>query len=248
MSTSSSSGGGSSGGGKVRIVIADDHRIVAEGIRGLLEDAGYEVAAVVEDGRALLRAVEEHLPDVVVADVSMPMLNGIEAAEQLRRAGSTSKIIFLTMHPDVSYAARALASGASGFVLKHSAPGELLTAVGEALGGRTYVTPRVASELKRLKRHAGDGESAGGGAAAAGGTSAAAAAAAVDPISRLTPRQREVLQLVAEGRSAKEVAHILNISPRTAEFHKYRLMEQLAVTTNAELVQYAMRYGLVAPQ
>ena len=226
---------------KARIVLADDHRIVAEGIRGLLQDAGYDVAAVVEDGRALTRAVEEHRPDVVVADVSMPLLNGIEAAEQLRRHGSTVKIIFLTMHPDVSYAARALAAGACGFVLKHSAPGELLTAVREALGGRTYVTPRVEAELKRLKRPAAD-------AAASPESAAAAAAVVADPIARLTPRQREVLQLVAEGRSAKEVANILKISPRTAEFHKYRLMEQLAVTTNAELVQYAMRYGLVAPQ
>jgi DNA-binding NarL/FixJ family response regulator len=196
-----------------------------------------------------LRAVEERVPDVIVADVSMPLLNGIEAAEHLKRAGNTAKIIFLTMHPDVSYAARALASGAAGFVLKHSAPGELLTAVKEALAGRTYVTPRVAAELKRLKRHVADAN----GATAVAGSSAAAAAAAnaaavADPISRLTPRQREVLQLVAEGRSAKEVANILNISPRTAEFHKYRLMEQLAVTTNAELVQFAMRYGLVAPQ
>ena len=222
---------------KVRIVIADDHRIVAEGIRGLLEDAGYAVAAVVEDGRALLRAVEEHACDVIVADVSMPMLNGIEAAEQLKRAGSTTKIIFLTMHAEVSYAARAIAAGASGFVLKHSAPGELLTAVREALAGGTYVTPRVEAELKRLKRPATEA-----------GATAESAAAAADPIGRLTPRQREVLQLVAEGRSAKEVARILNISPRTAEFHKYRLMEQLAVKTNAELVQYAMRYGLVTPQ
>src|SRR5688500_12968517 len=225
---------------KVRIVLADDHRIVAEGVRGLLEDAGYDVAAVVEDGRALLRAVEEHLPDLIVADISMPLLNGIEAAEHLRRSGSTAKMIFLTMHPDVSYAARALAAGACGFVLKHSAPGELLTAVREALAGRTYVTPRVAAELKRLKRPAADGD--------ATPAAAASAAAVADPIARLTPRQREVLQLVAEGRSAKEVANILNISPRTAEFHKYRLMEQLAVTTNAELVQYAMRYGLVAPE
>jgi DNA-binding NarL/FixJ family response regulator len=231
---------------RIRVVLADDHRIVAEGVRGLLEDAGYEVAAVVEDGRALLRAVEERVPDVIVADVSMPLLNGIEAAEHLKRSGSTAKIIFLTMHPDVSYAARALASGAAGFVLKHSAPGELLTAVKEALAGRTYVTPRVAAELKRLKRHVADAE---GSTTSSGSTGAAAPAAAVaDPISRLTPRQREVLQLVAEGRSAKEVANILNISSRTAEFHKYRLMEQLAVTTNAELVQFAMRYGLVAPE
>ena len=128
-------------------------------------------------------------------------------------------------------------------MLKHSAPGELLTAVKEALAGRTYVTPRVAAELKRLKRHVADAE---GSTTSSGSTGAAAAVA--DPIGRLTPRQREVLQLVAEGRSAKEVANILNISSRTAEFHKYRLMEQLAVTTNAELVQFAMRYGLVAPE
>jgi DNA-binding NarL/FixJ family response regulator len=235
---------------RIRIVLADDHRIVAEGVRGLLQDAGYDVAAIVEDGRALLRAVEEHLPDIVVADVSMPSLNGIEAAEQLKRGGSTAKIIFLTMHPDVRYAARALAAGACGFVLKHSAPGELLTAVREALGGRTYVTPRIAAELKRLKRPTGGhggGGGGGDGGGAGGGDNASVASAAADPVGRLTPRQREVLQLVAEGRSAKEVANVLNISPRTAEFHKYRLMEQLGVTTNAELVQYAMRYGLVAP-
>ena len=218
----------------VRVVVADDHRIVAEGVRGLLQDAGFEVSAVVEDGRALLRAVAEHKPEVVVADVSMPLLNGIEAAEHLKRDGSTAKVIFLTMHPDVTYAARALAAGASGYVLKHAAPGELLTAVREAMAGRTYVTPRVAAELKRLRPGADattDGETA-----------------AADPIARLTPRQREVLQLVAEGKSAKEVAAVLSISPRTAEFHKYRLMEQLGVTTNAELVQIAVRRGLVSPQ
>jgi DNA-binding NarL/FixJ family response regulator len=221
-------------------VVADDHRIVAEGVRGLLQDAGFDVAAVVQDGRALLRAVEEHKPAVVVADVSMPLLNGIEAAEHLKRSGDPVKVIFLTMHPDVSYAARALAAGASGFVLKHSATGELLTAVREALAGRTYVTPRVAAELKRLKRTEVTGGVGGGGEAAS--------TAAPDPIARLTPRQREVLQLVAEGKSAKEIANVLSISPRTAEFHKYRLMEQLAVTTNAELVQIAVRHGLVSPQ
>jgi DNA-binding NarL/FixJ family response regulator len=220
------------------VVVADDHRIVAEGVRGLLEDAGFDVVAVVEDGRALLRAVDEHKPAVVVADVSMPLLNGIEAAEHLKRSGDPPKVIFLTMHPDVSYAARALAAGASGFVLKHSAPGELLTAVREALAGRTYVTPRVAAELKRLKRT----DVAEGAADAVD----AASPVASDPIARLTPRQREVLQLVAEGKSAKEVANVLSISPRTAEFHKYRLMEQLGVTTNAELVQIAMRSGLVS--
>ena len=211
---------------KATVVLADDHGIVAEGIKRLLESQ-YEVVATVGDGRALLAAVEKHQPDVIVADVSMPLLNGLEAVEQLRRTGCTARVIFLTMHPDVSYAARALEVGADGYVLKHSAAGELLTAVKEALAGRTYVTPRVQAELQRLGR---TGE------------------ASADPLARLTPRQREVLQLFAEGRLAKEVAQVLNISPRTAEFHKYRLMEQLGVTTSADLVRYAVRHGLVAQE
>ena len=204
-----------------RVLVADDHRIVAEGLRGLLEPE-LELVEIVEDGRALLEAHDRLHPDVVVADVSMPLLNGIQAVRQLRQAGSRAKFVFLTMHPDVSYATEALEAGASGYVLKHSAPDELLTAVREALAGRTYITPRVAGAVLEALRK---GESA----------------------PRLTTRQAEVLQLVAEGRSAKEIGAILNLSPRTVESHKYAIMDELGVKTTAELVQYAVKNGLVRP-
>ncbi|MCB9383488.1 MAG: response regulator transcription factor [Bryobacterales bacterium] len=206
-----------------RVLVADDHRIVAEGLRGLLEPE-LEIVEIVEDGRALLEAHDRLHPDVVVADVSMPLLNGIEAVRQLRKAGSRAKFVFLTMHPDVSYATGALAAGASGYVLKHSAPDELLTAVREALAGRTYITPRVAGEVLEALRTGEAGEAV-----------------------RLTTRQTEVLQLVAEGRSAKEIGAILNLSPRTVESHKYAIMDAIGVKTTAELVQYAVKNGLVRP-
>jgi len=206
-----------------KVLVADDHRIVAEGLRGLLEPE-FELAEIVEDGRALLEAHDRIHPDVVVADVSMPLLNGIEAVRQLRQAGSRAKFVFLTMHPDVSYATEALEAGASGYVLKHSAPDELVNAVREALAGRTYITPRVAGAvLEALRKGESSSEV------------------------RLTSRQTEVLQLVAEGKSAKEVAAILNLSPRTVESHKYAIMEELGVKTTAELVQYAVKKGLVRP-
>jgi DNA-binding NarL/FixJ family response regulator len=206
-----------------RILAADDHRIVAEGLRGLLEPE-FELVEVVEDGRALLEAHDRLHPDVVVADVSMPLLNGIEAVRQLRKAGSRAKFVFLTMHPDVSYATGALDAGASGYVLKHSAPDELVTAIREALAGRTYITPRVAGEVLEALRKGDPGAEV-----------------------RLTSRQNEVLQLVAEGRSAKEIAAILNLSPRTVESHKYAIMDELGVKTTAELVQQAVKRGLVRP-
>jgi DNA-binding NarL/FixJ family response regulator len=209
---------------KATVVLADDHGIVAEGIKRLLEEE-YEVVAVVDNGHALVSTAEKLKPDVIVADISMPLLNGLEAAEQLRRGGCTARIVFLTMHADVSYAARAFEVGADAYLLKHSAAGELLTAVRETLNGGTYVTPRVETELRRAHRTTD---------------------ASPGPLSRLTPRQREVLQLFAEGKLAKEVAQVLNISPRTAEFHKYRLMEQLGVTTSADLVRCAMRHGVIA--
>jgi DNA-binding NarL/FixJ family response regulator len=208
-----------------RILLADDHRMVAEGLKTLLQ-AAYEVVGVAEDGRSLLTLAEQTRPDVIVADVSMPLLNGIDATIQLKRIGSRAKVVFLTMHPDVAYAARAFEAGASGYVLKHSAPTELLEAVKQVLRGGTYVTPRLSEELIRFRREG--------------------AAIATDPSSpKLTVRQREVLQLLAEGRSAKEVASVLKISPRTAEFHKYRLMEELRVKTSAELIQFAIRTGVI---
>lgn len=208
-----------------RVLLADDHRMVLEGLRSLLE-AEFDVVGTVEEGRTLVAAAKKLHPDVVVADVSMPLLNGIEAAEQLKKVDPQVKIVFLTMHPDVTYATRAFEAGAAGYVLKHSAPSELVTAIREALRGRTYVTPMIAKDvLQTLMDRSGKRE---------------------DSLDQLTPRQREVLQLVAEGRSAKEIASLLHISPRTVEFHKYRIMEDLGLRTNAELIQFAIRHGIAS--
>jgi DNA-binding NarL/FixJ family response regulator len=179
----------------------------------------------VQDGRALMEAAERLRPDVIVADISMPMLNGIEAVRQIRKKDKQVKVVFLTMHPDVTYAASAFEAGASGYVLKHSAPSELVAAIHEALKGHTYVTPIIAGELMGAYREG-----------------FAQKTAKIE----LTSRQREVLQLLAEGKSAKEIALILNISTRTVEFHKYRVMEDLGIKTVAELVRYAVKHGIVA--
>jgi len=210
---------------KTRVLLADDHKIILEGLRGLLEPE-FEIVGNVEDGRALVEATQRLHPDVVVVDISMPLLNGIEAARQIKKLHEDIKIVFLTMHPDVTYAARAFEAGASGYVLKHSAPSELVAAIREAIRGRTYVTPIVAGELIQSYRQ---------------GAHLKANAAG-----KLTARQREVLQLLAEGRSAKEIASILSVSPRTVEFHKYKIMEQLNINTSAELVQYALKHGIVS--
>ena len=210
---------------KPRILIADDHQILAEGLRGLLEPE-YDVVGVVADGREMVAAAKEHRPDVIVADVTMPLLNGIDAAVQLRDVGVKAKVVFLTMHRDVAYARLAMGAGAAGFVLKHSVASELVTAVREALKGRTYVTPMIAGELLQSYRE-GPSEPR-------------------EPAQRLTARQREVLQLFAEGRSAKEVAALLRISIRTAEAHKARISEALGLRTTAELVQFAIRNGIIS--
>ncbi len=209
---------------RARILLADDHRIVAEGLRGLLEPE-FELVGIVDDGRALLTAAEKLRPDVIVADISMPLLNGIDSVRQIKKTHQDIKVVFLTMHPDVTYAASAFEAGASGYVLKHSAPAELITAIRSALSGKTYVTPLLAGELMQFYKEKPDNR---------------------DENTRLTPRQREVLQLLAEGRSAKEIATILNISPRTVEFHKYQIMDGLGLKTFADLFQYAIRHGMVA--
>ena len=208
-----------------RVLLADDHKIVTEGLRNLLEPE-FELVGVVEDGRAMVAVTKGLNPDVVVVDISMPLLNGIEAVRQLKKDGIRAKVIFLTMHPDVTYAIRAFEAGASGFVLKHSASSELLTAIREVLKGRTYVTPMIAEELMVAYK----------------GASQRRQRAAP----RLTPRQREVLQLVAEGHSAKEIASVLSVSARTVEFHKYRIMEELNIRSVAELIQYAIKEGIAS--
>jgi DNA-binding NarL/FixJ family response regulator len=208
-----------------RVLLADDHVIVAEGLRGLLEPE-FELIGIVQDGRALLDAADKMQPDVIVADISMPLLNGIDAVRQIRKNGWNIKVVFLTMHPDVAYAVSAFEAGAMGYVLKHSAPSELITAIRSALNGTTYVTPLLAGELKQFYK---------------GGEYKK-----LKEQPQLTQRQREVLQLLAEGRSTREIATVLQISPRTVEFHKYRIMEDLGIKTVADLIKYAINKGIVS--
>jgi len=209
-----------------RVLLADDHRIVAEGLMRLL-DPEFELLGIVADGAALVEAVHSGKPDVVVADISMPRLNGIEALEALRRDGDDVPVIFLTMHRDATYARRAIEAGAAGYVLKHSAPEELAIAVRAALQGEVFITPALAGEVLRAMK---DGPTAATG----------------DPVASLTLRQREVLRLLAEGHSAKQIAALLDISARTVEFHKYRLMESLGARSGAELTHFAIKHGIVA--
>jgi DNA-binding NarL/FixJ family response regulator len=207
-----------------RVLLCDDHRLVAEALKSLLAPE-FDLVGVAEDGHALLEAAGALRPDVIVADVTMPHLNGIEALVQLRLGGDHVPVVFLTMHRDVTFARRALEAGASGFVLKHSAPAELVLAISAALEGKTYLTPQLAGEVLESMKQGTERNN--------------------DPVVSLTPRQREVLQLLAEGRSAKEIAASLSISARTVEFHKYQLMETLGLHTNAELTHFAIKHGLV---
>ncbi len=204
-----------------RVLLADDHEIFLDGLERLLLD-DYEIVGKVGDGRALVEAALELRPEVIVVDVSMPHLNGVQAARQTKEKGLDAKIVVLTMYDDVEYATEALGVGVQGYVLKHSASAELLRAIREVLKGRTYVTPRIAGEvfatLAKGERQAG---------------------------TRLSLRQREVLQLLVEGQSAKEIAGNLAISQRTVEHHKYGMMESLGLKTSAELIRYAIESKLV---
>jgi len=205
---------------RVRVLLADDHRIVAEGLKRLLEPE-FDLVGVVEDGRALLAAAKELQPDVIVSDISMPELNGVEALEELKKANPGVRVVFLTMHHNVAYARQAMDAGALGYVIKHSAAEELILAVRAAAAGKTYVTPAIAGELLQVMR-AGDGPN-------------------VDPVRKLTLRQREILRLLVDGHSAKAIAARLDISPRTVEFHKYAMMETLGAANSAELIRLALK-------
>ena len=211
-------------GRRPRVLLADDHLLVAEALKSLLSDE-FDLVGVVEDGRQLIEAAESLRPDVIVADITMPHLNGIDALIRLREQGDKVPVVFLTMHRDVTFARRALEAGASGFVLKHSASAELVAAVRAALDGKTYLTPQIAGEVLEAMRQGPE--------------------QAADPAAALTLRQREILQLLAEGRSAKQIASSLSISTRTVEFHKYQMMETLGLHTNAELIHFAIKSGLV---
>ncbi len=206
------------------VLIADDHAVVAQGLAALLKGR-FEIAGVVHDGRALLDAVQNLKPDVILTDISMPSLNGIDAIRKIRELQPLSKIIVLTMHDDPQLAAQAFRLGASGYLLKSSPGEELIGAIQEVSQGRAYLSPMIAKGFIGVLLGT-DGElphSAG----------------------NLTARQREVLQLLAEGKTMKEIAAILHISPRTVESHKYEMMQILGVTTSAELVQRAIRLKLV---
>jgi len=197
--------------------------MVAEGIRNLLEDR-FEVVDVVEDGRALLEAARKLVPDVVVADIGMPVVNGIEATIRLKQEQPGIKVVILTMHREEAYARRALEVGASAFVLKAAAPSELVEAIEAALAGKTFVTPELEGGLAQaLRRGAGKPH---------------------DEALPITRRQREILQLLAAGKTAKEIGAVLGISARTVESHKYELMQALGVERSAELVRYAVKRGL----
>lgn len=207
-----------------RVILADDHTILTEAFRKLLENH-CEVVASVSDGHALLDIAPALQPDVVVLDIAMPLLNGLEAGRRIKELIPTIKLIFLTMNEDPDLAVEAMRIGASGYLLKKSAASELFKAIQAALRGKSYVTPQIAKGMED--------------------------AFIKDPEGKkhysLTARQREVVQLLAEGKSMKEAADILNVATRTIAFHKYRIMEDLKLKTTAELIQFAMKNHIVVP-
>jgi DNA-binding NarL/FixJ family response regulator len=206
-----------------RILIADDHSIVAEGVRSLLEK-NFEVIGVVQDGRQLLVDALKLKPDIIVVDIGMPLLNGLDAAERLKLSLPDTKLVFLTMNDDPNLAAAALDLGPVGYVLKHAASSELLQAIFEVLQGKSYVTSKLRPENWSVR-----------------------ASRARQFSKKLTPRQQEVLQLLAEGRPMKEIAGILKLSEKTVMFHKYQVMDSFNLRSNAELVLFALKRHLIPP-
>jgi DNA-binding NarL/FixJ family response regulator len=204
-----------------RILMADDHLMLLEAFKAMLA-ADFDIVGMVTDGRTLLEEFARLNPDVVLLDIAMPLLNGLDAGRQLKAQRRSVKLIYLTMNPDPDLAGEALRLGASGYVLKSSAAQELKQAIHEALRDRSYITPLITKDVvgSLMQQRSARPE--------------------------LTGRQREVLQLLAEGKSMKEVAAILDLTPRTVAFHKYRMMEQLRLRTSAELVKFAVREGVVA--
>lgn len=207
-----------------RILIADDHTLVADLCKRLLETE-FEVVGIVSNGRALVRAVAETKPDVIVVDISMPILNGLDASVQARQIAPRLKVLFLTMNPDPKLAAEAFCRGASGYLLKTCASSEMITAVREVLRGHSYLSRALRKdEIDCLRWEHNK---------------------LAEEETHLTERQREVLQLIAEGKVMKEIADVLNMTTRTVAFHKYRIMETLGAKSNAELVRYAVRSHMI---
>ncbi|MBV8864510.1 MAG: response regulator transcription factor [Acidobacteriaceae bacterium] len=210
--------------GRLRILIADDHAMICAGLQKLLEPQ-HDVVGCVSDGRALLKMATELKPDVVLLDVGMPLLNGLDAGRELKRLIPDIKLIFLTMNPDSDLATEAFRIGASAYLLKNSQAAELLKAIHDAVRGISYVTPQIRLAMEEIFIR--DPQ-------------------ALRRPKHLTDRQREVLQMLAEGRPMKEIAEVLQIKHRTVRFHKARIMEELAIETNSELVQYAIKHGMIS--
>ena len=208
--------------GRPRVLIADDHNIVAEGIRSLLEKS-YDVIGIVSDGRALLEEAPKFKPDVIVLDITMPLLNGLDAADRLKSSVPNAKLVFLTMNDDPNLAAAARNLGPIGYVLKHAAASELRDAISDVLQGKPYVTPKLRAESWAIQKLRAERAS-----------------------KELTHRQQEVLQLLAEGRPMKEIADILKVSEKTIMFHKYHIMEIFGLKNNAELVLFAVKRHLIS--
>jgi DNA-binding NarL/FixJ family response regulator len=207
---------------RTTILIADDHKMFSEGLAGLLEEE-FELVGIVENGQALVEEATRLEPEVIVVDISMPKLNGFDAIRRLKQSGTTAKVIFLTMHADSRLLAEAIRCGGVGYVLKQSAGEDLVHAIRQVIAGRNYFTPDMQTELHpNLAHHESEKHL------------------------NLTPRQREVLQLLSAGLTMKEIASRLGISTRTAESHKYEMMEGLGVGSTAELVQYAIKLGITS--
>ena len=208
-----------------RVMLADDHTMLVEAFRKLLESQ-CEVVGTASDGRVLLETAQRLKPDVIIVDIAMPLMNGLEAGLRLKELMPATKLIFLTMNEDSDLAMEAMHCGASGYLLKSSAASELMQAIQMALKGKSYITPQIARGMQKAFIN--------------------------DPRPKprtktLTPRQREVVQLLAEGKSMKEVASVLNVTPRTVAFHKYRVMEELSLKTTAELIQFAIKSRILVP-
>jgi DNA-binding NarL/FixJ family response regulator len=210
-------------GHRARLLIADDHTLLAEACKNLLEPE-FEVVGIVDNGRALIRMAGEMKPEVVILDIAMPQLNGLDAGDQIKQLLPRTKLVYLTVNMSPEVAAEAFRRGASGYVVKTSAAAELITAIRRALNSESYLSPLITKETVDFLlrgRHPYVAEK------------------------RITQRQSEVLQLLAEGKSMKEIADVLDVKPGTVAFHKYRIMETLGVKTNAELIQYALKHHLI---
>ncbi len=210
-----------------RILMADDHSLVLAGLRRLVEEEG-DVVGTVEDGRTLVEEAQRLRPDIILLDISMPLLNGLDAARQLTTLLPDSKLIFLTIHAAPTYVTEAFKVGASGYLVKQSAVAELKQAIQAVLKGQHYMTPSVTKHTLGATLHPSEGP------------------VCKRPVTALTPRQREVLQLLAEGKGTRTIASMLHISIKTVEFHRTRLMQELDLHSTAELTRYAVSEGLVS--